>query len=87
MTQTINSSIRLRCRNFLSITASRTEYMIANNTIPSRPIDPINIFEPAAHRRWWEFVIRKDEVKYANLTITFSDGIRWDLRDMTESYV
>lgn len=87
MTLTVNHNIRARCRNFLSITASRTEHMIRNNTVPSRPIDPIKLFEPAEYRRWWAAVIRVDNVKYANMTITFSDGVYWDLRDMSETYV
>lgn len=84
---TIRTEIRKRCRNFLSITASRTEHMIRTNTVPSRPIDPIKIFEPAEYRRWWRSVIRLDRVQYANLTITFSDGVYWDLREGTRQYV
>lgn len=79
--------IRAHIRTLLAITASRTEYLVRNNTVPSRPVAPIRIHQPVEYKRWWRVVLANDKVQYANLTITFADDETWDLREGAQKYV
>jgi len=50
------------------------------NPIPSRPINVYNLYEAAENRVAWKVILRHEYPGAINATITFADGIIWDLR-------